>query len=491
MSQSQKRPGKIALSLNLSKRPAKRPKLAAGAAVEGGAEAAAVDYVKEVDGGAIGSVAPVAAKQAKVIPLTVNPWVKDKAKAKGAEANGDGAAAVAAPPKSLDDLAAEALVKGTHSAAASPTTLAATPITPAAAALPELSGADADADPNKPAQTIALITKESAGGPILQANAMPGINEIENEGEKFAYDVSMRADDVTAKSECYSSMPIADYGEALLRGMGWTGHDDSNKAAKAAEPRGHRLGLGATPRPPSPLGDGRKRAKKPGEKARRGEAEAKAWAKEAEKKLKSQKLAVGDRVWLRDPKYAAKEGTLTKTTGVPGLNRVEVKLDSGEVVTVVRKDAVLIDGGGEGGGAQPRAREDAPSAPSRSGASAEPVSSSHSSSRKTWVIPGIRVRIVKSGDHYRQKGRVHEYSNSRDEATVRLDDGGKKVRDLRGKDLETVVPSIGGTVLVVRGKYRKCKATLLDKDRDREEARVEIRDEKKEATVSLDDIAEF
>ena len=196
-------------------------------------------------------------------------------------------------------------------------------------------------------------------------------------------------------------------------------------------------------------------------------------------------------MWLRDPKYAAKEGTLTKTTGVPGLNRVEVKLDSGEVVTVVRKDAVLIDGGGEGGGAQPRAREDAPSAPSRSGASAEPVSSSHSSSRKTWVIPGIRVRIVKSGDHYRQKGRVHEYSNSRDEATVRLDDGGKKVRDLRGKDLETVVPSIGGTVLVVRGKYRKCKATLLDKDRDREEARVEIRDEKKEATVSLDDIAEF
>ena len=72
-----------------------------------------------------------------------------------------------------------------------------------------------------------------------------------------------------------------------------------------------------------------------------------------------------------------------------------------------------------------------------------------------------------------------------------LDETGRKVKYLRDKDLETVVPSIGGRVLVVRGKYRKCKATLLDKDRDKEEVRVEIRDDKRETTVSLDDVAEW
>mmetsp|Transcript_15322 Transcript_15322/g.20557 ORF Transcript_15322/g.20557 Transcript_15322/m.20557 type:complete len:255 (-) Transcript_15322:402-1166(-) len=81
---------------------------------------------------------------------------------------------------------------------------------------------------------------------------MPGLNDIANEDDRFKYDISMRADDVNEKSSCYTTMPISAFGEAALRGMGWKGKIDKDDKTDVNEPRHHRLGLGATPKPPSP-----------------------------------------------------------------------------------------------------------------------------------------------------------------------------------------------------------------------------------------------
>ncbi|GAA96308.1 uncharacterized protein L969DRAFT_527066 [Mixia osmundae IAM 14324] len=75
------------------------------------------------------------------------------------------------------------------------------------------------------------------------------------EVEAFRADIETRADDMTA--EDYSRVPIADFGAALLRGMGWkegqaVSKNNRKGPAKAFVPvqRPQLLGLGAKPRPP-------------------------------------------------------------------------------------------------------------------------------------------------------------------------------------------------------------------------------------------------
>lgn len=79
---------------------------------------------------------------------------------------------------------------------------------------------------------------------------------IEDDTVKYRRDLERRAEDLSVESSAYISVPIAEFGAAMLRGMGWTGSDNSNNSKKKEDdvhvaPRPHRLGLGATPLPPS------------------------------------------------------------------------------------------------------------------------------------------------------------------------------------------------------------------------------------------------
>lgn len=452
-------------------------------------EAAAVeekrDFVRSIEEGSqLQSTDPTATFGPKVIPLTVNPWQQQqqppppppKSAPPPVQTSSEVVPEAEAPAPSADTLAAEALLK-------------------------EVSGEDTEGDKG-PAKVIALTATANGGaavGPILQANAMPGLNEIDNEDDRFKYDLSMRADDVNEKSACYESMPIADFGAALMRGMGWTGHDESkDKGPGQVEPRHHRLGLGATPRPPSPKdSSGKRRIRKPGQKDK---ADLTAeWQKQAEAKVSKQKLRNGDGVWLRDVRFATKRAKVTRASGVPGLNKIEVQLvDSGEKVLVNRSDAVLEDvedaqvdaapredhrGHAARGRDRDKDRDRDRDRDRRHNPSPPPPS--------CWVVPGIRVRVITRGADYRQKGTVLRVSGrERPTATVELEQNGRVAERLAPDELETVVPSVGGRVLVVRGKYTSRRARLVDKDRDREEARVEFKDGKQRA-VSLDDVAEW
>jgi len=87
--------------------------------------------------------------------------------------------------------------------------------------------------------------------PIILQNQIEGIEHIIDEEARFKYDVQSRPDE--ADEEAYEQVPIAEFGTAMLRGMGWeAGKPIGLNNRGLVEPiefvaRQGRLGLGATP----------------------------------------------------------------------------------------------------------------------------------------------------------------------------------------------------------------------------------------------------
>jgi hypothetical protein len=98
--------------------------------------------------------------------------------------------------------------------------------------------------------------------PILQQNAVPGLDELQDVTDKYRRDVSLRPEAPDVHSEVYDAVPVEAFGAALLRGMGWTGDVDPDDVGAAPQPRHKLLGLGATKRPEIPGQDKKKRRKK-------------------------------------------------------------------------------------------------------------------------------------------------------------------------------------------------------------------------------------
>jgi len=239
-------------------------------------------------------------------------------------------------------------------------------------------------------------------------------------------------------------------------------------------------------------------------------------------------------VWLKDPRFIRK-GDVTRARvlgAAPGLNKVELVLEgpgAGEVVVVARHDAVLVakdelacrpfkdaqaPRGSEGGRAecQGAASEDRKRNRDRGGdrgrdegsgdqgrdRSPKRAKKSSKSQRahkqQEWAFPGLRVRVLQPGQaHHRGKGEVVAFSGEEKKGggvTVRMDGEGKRggtlVAGLGNDDLETLVPSVGDKVRVVRGELRKSKGVILKKDRDREEVKLEI--DGKEEWFSFNDV---
>ncbi|CAI5715830.1 unnamed protein product [Peronospora destructor] len=85
--------------------------------------------------------------------------------------------------------------------------------------------------------------------PILQQNAVPGLDELQDVTEKYRHDVALRPDAPDVHSDVYESVPVEAFGAAVLRGMGWRGDMDLDDVGEAPQPRHKLLGLGATKRP--------------------------------------------------------------------------------------------------------------------------------------------------------------------------------------------------------------------------------------------------
>lgn len=418
--------------MGLSLKPAKKkPVLNSSLAADtSNADAVPVDYIKGVTEKTIASTAEApGAKPVFVIPLTTNPW-------KAAVNAGDDTEAVAA------------ILAGVHAPAEAEA--------PTVAAIPMLAPAG-DTD------------SSGAAEPLLKAAMVPGLADLHDDDAKFKHDLAQRAANIDASSTCYSAVPISAFGEALLRGMGWDGSRllEAEQAESQARPK--RLGLGAKVRPPSP--PAKQRTRKPGEQKA---VEDSTWAKEAARKVAAQKLHPGDIVWLRDPRFVKKAGVtraqVARTSGVPGLNAVEVALEeSGELVSLNRDDAIAVPSDEleakpfRAARKRDRHEDTAPSGGTKK--------ARDDASTREWILPAIRVRILEKGPHCGLKGDILNVRDGR--ATVTLD-GGTKAGAFSQRHLETVVPSVGDAVVVLRGPLRARQGPVLKKDRGREEVCVEF-----------------
>ena len=77
--------------------------------------------------------------------------------------------------------------------------------------------------PDKPIMTtVSSPDARESQQPMLVRNRIPGIEKIEDEEDRFRFDVSCRPE---ASPEGYDRVPVAEYGVALLRGMGWAPGD--------------------------------------------------------------------------------------------------------------------------------------------------------------------------------------------------------------------------------------------------------------------------
>ncbi len=253
------------------------------------------DYVTGIGGGKVVTKEVVVERGPLVISLASNPWEKGSAKS-GANGSSAGAAGAASPPaaaastaeanepapeKSLDQLAAEAIVQESRRGDGRGD---------GGAADGYGLGLDSDrvigmvgkggSGDQEPAAVSAGNGDRGSGGGggkkvtgLLEQNMIPGIKEVDGEDAKFRHDLGHRAEDLSARSQAYVNVPVSEFGAALLRGMGWrgpegeggggggsggTGPDLSNEI----EPRHHRLGLGAQPKPPEEV-RGRGQGKRP------------------------------------------------------------------------------------------------------------------------------------------------------------------------------------------------------------------------------------
>ncbi|CAB1099405.1 unnamed protein product [Ectocarpus sp. CCAP 1310/34] len=590
------------------------------------------DYVTGIGGGKVVTKEVVVDRGPRVIALASNPW-----------ANGSNAGSVPPPAataaerlpteeepageKSLDQLAAEAIakesVRGDGSSADafglgvnSDRVIGMIGKNPAAG-----EGDSSNGGATATTTPAAAGSKRKTG--LLEQNMIPGLMEVDGEDAKFKHDLGHRAEDLSARSKAYVDVPVAEFGAALLRGMGWTGPEGDGGGggggggsgpdlSKDIEPRHHRLGLGAQPKPPEEMK--RPRKKKPGEKPRSSDAERlKIWEEKVqEERLRASRpsataqLAVMDVVELSE---AGGEGgrrrpraMVLKTQGVPGLNKISVRMeDTGEKLLVDKATATRVSedelarrpfsenkdrssrsssGGGKRGrsrsGSRSRSsgnveREDARrerrenkdkkkhkksggSSSSKRERSSDGRRSSPSPRRRpddevdryrrrdgrrddddggrgrrddipaeksrrddgdsergrysdgnagnggrqsgppAWLRANIRVRVIHKsyggGRAYLGKGRVVDVPRV-GQATVRMDLGELVLEGVKERHLETVLPSRGGKVIVVRGAEKGATGKLLAKNKEKETALVQVYEDLRAVTLSLDDVAEY
>jgi G patch domain/KOW motif-containing protein len=103
----------------------------------------------------------------------------------------------------------------------------------------------------------AIMSELRAGGSSIFSD---GAAAVQDDTERYRLDVATRVE--SASAEAYESMPIADFGKAYLRGLGWEeGKPMGNNGNAICEPieyvpRPQLMGLGAKPKPSDKGGSG-------------------------------------------------------------------------------------------------------------------------------------------------------------------------------------------------------------------------------------------
>ena len=273
--------------------------------------------------------------------------------------------------------------------------------------------------------------------PLLARNQPPGIESLSSEEAKFKYDLQMRPEESTLAD--YAAVPVEDFGQALLRGMGWEegkGIGKGNTGLLAPieyVPRQDRLGLGAQPKPMDETDQNgkRRRIPKPGETTTPKPTMVAAPTEDGRvrhfksideklvvtpttgrnktnnKKQPFEKkntflvdIRVGSPVSLVGGRHEGLRGVVRE--GDDKSSSLVVRLDKGGQDVTVRRSDVL-----HSSLAPPSRKSDSSSTSSRPASRQDNSSSSSKKRPLTWLVPGLRVRVVsekwKDGKHYNRK----------------------------------------------------------------------------------------
>jgi G patch domain/KOW motif-containing protein len=328
--------------------------------------------------------------------------------------------------------------------------------------------------------------------------------------EQYEQDLQRLPDELNIHSEQYQRVPIAEFGSALLRGMGWTGKE-SKGDTEMSMPRPHRLGLGATPDLSEPVHLSKKplrpdqfqqqaKLQKQREEYEKQRIEQKKWDKQ-------RTLQDGSLIMV-----GSKRAQIIQFVGVPGLNNVKIQFEGDSEHTIVKRGALgdlllrseLEERPFRHAESSNIKKEDSrrePSSDDGHRASTKRKDRKEEDERKElkrsrlnddrsalrWVVPHIRVRIIteKLGRRYfKEKARVVDVTPKG--ATLQLDSG-TILDKVPERYLETALPKTGGLVVILKDHHPKGR--LLEKGRST--GVVQYLEDMAVETLSLDDLAEW
>ncbi|ORX47256.1 hypothetical protein BCR36DRAFT_405341 [Piromyces finnis] len=364
--------------------------------------------------------------------------------------------------------------------------------------------------------------------PILKQNAVPNTENLKNETEKFRYDIQFRPEESTL--EDYERIPIEEFGAAMLRGMGWekgkaVGRNRGNKDAMVEPiefiPRPALLGLGAQPKPPD-LEDMKKRKKR-----------GMMMGKDEPPKEYKPNITSDGRVkhfkTLDEPRHSERSSSHHRDRDSSRHRRHSSHRSNSDRDKKRSRSRDNYSDHESTSSHTSSAKKETKYTHSHSSSSSYTQSrgsshhrshrhSEHSSHRNeeeeaeedhyhhhqikpqnTWLYPNIRVRVVsksyKSGKYYKKKGVVFDIARP-GECTLRLDNG-KLLEEVKERYLETLIPEINDTILVVKHTtttdedYYQKVGKVLSKDRKTETAMIQMESTMTIVNLSFDDICEF
>ena len=190
-----------------------------------------------------------------------------------------------------------------------------------------------------------------------QSDTFQRDNNNQRETQQFQNDLQNLPDEMNVEDYTTSRVKIADFGAAMLRGMGWKGdnddHDSNNKRNNNSGdapslPRPHRLGLGATPKLEENMDRKRPRTMDQYDRDRKRQAQAREFDQERQRQRaadKQQTLQIGSLLHLRFNDRRSQGSTtrrakVVQLQGVPGLNQVLVQLEGEAQSTSVGKGSL-------------------------------------------------------------------------------------------------------------------------------------------------------
>jgi len=110
-----------------------------------------------------------------------------------------------------------------------------------------------------------------------------------------------------------------------------------------------------------------------------------------------------------------------------------------------------------------------------------------------WIVEGIVVKVrnkkLAGGEYHNKKGTIERVVSTYT-AHVRIAATGDLIK-VDQDDLETVIPSVGGAVLIVNGQGRGERGTLLELDESNFCVRVELRSGRVIDAVEYEDVCKL